>query len=179
MTTKSPARAAIATLLVCLLFSVSGLTPAGGGAIDTVYKTIGPHGEVRYSDQAPPTNRYQTFSFERLPAAPLPPASPAPTPPTEAVRPAPKRTVRHEPTPHQKGATELYSAEWCGYCRLAKAYLDGHNITYTVYDIDTSAGRAAYKELGTGGVPILVTPEKVVRGFSRASYDALFLSDNR
>jgi mycoredoxin len=30
----------------------------------------------------------------------------------------------------------LYSAPWCGYCRVAKRFLDEHGVTYTEINID-------------------------------------------
>jgi mycoredoxin len=30
----------------------------------------------------------------------------------------------------------LYSAPWCGYCRIAKRFLDEHGVAYTEINID-------------------------------------------
>lgn len=39
-------------------------------------------------------------------------------------------------------AVTLYATSWCGYCRIAKRFLDEHNIPYTEIDIDEDAEAA-------------------------------------
>jgi mycoredoxin len=36
----------------------------------------------------------------------------------------------------------VYSARWCPDCRVAKRFLETHNITYTEIDIETTPGAA-------------------------------------
>ena len=36
----------------------------------------------------------------------------------------------------------VYCAPWCGDCRVAKRWLDKHNIAYTEIDIETTPGAA-------------------------------------
>ncbi|HEY2394855.1 MAG TPA: glutaredoxin family protein [Rudaea sp.] len=68
----------------------------------------------------------------------------------------------------------LYSAMWCGYCRRAKAYLADHGIAYLNVDIDTDDGRAAFANVGSGGIPLLMSGKKRVRGFKAEGYDSFF-----
>jgi len=41
-------------------------------------------------------------------------------------------------------------------------------------DIDTSDGRAAFDGVGGGGVPVLMSGTKKVKGFTADGYDAFF-----
>ena len=151
-------------------------------AVDTVYQSVGPNGEVVYSDCPPAQgSSVSTRSFVRTPTAPPPITRPAVAPPARNAAAeasvsmhAASPTPPPQPTAHSENA-QLFSAQWCGYCRAAKAYLAAHHIAYEDYDIDTPAGRAAYESLGVrGGVPVIVWQDRKVRGFSRALYDALF-----
>jgi len=69
----------------------------------------------------------------------------------------------------------LYSAVWCGYCKLAKAWLGSKNIAYQLIDIDTKEGMASFAQAGGGkGVPLLLAGSQRVQGFSASAYDAVF-----
>ena len=61
----------------------------------------------------------------------------------------------------------IYSASWCGYCRLAKEYFKEHDITYTEYDVekDPEKGREAMEKSGQIGVPIIMIDNNVIVGF--------------
>ena len=78
------------------------------------------------------------------------------------------------PPPPPRNPVMLYSATWCGYCKRAKAYLAEHNIEYDNIDIDTADGRAAFDRAGKGGIPLLVSGRKRVRGFRPEGYDVFF-----
>jgi mycoredoxin len=36
----------------------------------------------------------------------------------------------------------VYSTTWCGYCRIAKRFLDEHHVSYTEVDIEADEGAA-------------------------------------
>jgi mycoredoxin len=40
----------------------------------------------------------------------------------------------------------LYSAPWCGYCRIAKRFLDENNVAYTEVNIDEDEDAARQVE---------------------------------
>lgn len=66
----------------------------------------------------------------------------------------------------------VYSAEWCGPCRMLKSAFEKENIDYTTIDIEACATEA--KAAGVRGVPtIVITKEnkKEVRivGFNPAT----------
>jgi glutaredoxin len=144
------------------------LAVAATAAEKTLYKAVGPDGQIIYSDKPPTQGRVEkTMKFENLPATPLPVARSAylewlkTRPSTAAAPPA--------------GDVHLFSAAWCGYCRRAKAWLGAKGVAYREFDVDTNAGMAAYAAAGGGkGVPLLVKGGQRVQGFAEAAYEAAF-----
>ncbi len=65
----------------------------------------------------------------------------------------------------------LFSADWCGHCRAAKAFFSANSIAYREVNVDSdTAGAAEFKRhYGGGGIPLTVAGEKTIRGFSAES----------
>jgi len=99
----------------------------------------------------------------------MPPPQPSQLSTRVESNPSATQPVRPPPPP-----VTLYSAVWCGYCRRAKAYLADHHIGYLNVDIDSPDGRAEFDGMGGGGVPLLMSGRKKVRGFKVEGYDAFF-----
>lgn len=74
----------------------------------------------------------------------------------------------------EAGETVLFAADWCPYCRAARAYLGERGIEYTEYNIETRKGRNAFREAGGGGIPLLVVDSRSIREYSEAAYDSFF-----
>lgn len=56
----------------------------------------------------------------------------------------------------------MYATSWCGDCRMAKRWLDQHNIAYDYIDIEQDDEAAAYITKVNGGtqsVPTIVFPD--------------------
>jgi mycoredoxin len=51
----------------------------------------------------------------------------------------------------------LYSASWCGYCRIAKRFLDDQQVPYIEIDIDQDEEAAKRVELWNNGDRIIPT----------------------
>ncbi len=141
---------------------------------DTVYKAIGPDGVVTYTDK-PPSDRTRTdtLEFRNLPSSPLP---------AEVLRfreqleKSAQGRIADARAP-RAGAVELFTANWCGHCKRAKAHLAAAQISYTEYDIENVEGMRAFIGAGgSGGVPLLVAGERRVQGYSPAAYDRLSAS---
>ena len=149
-----------------ILLLLGALSIAGA---QTLYKSVGPDGKTIYSDRPPADGRIEkTLKFENLPTSALPAASSSYV---EQLR----RMQAASARPSAATGLILYSAVWCGYCKLAKAYLESKGVSYQEVDIDTKTGIAALVQAGGGkGVPLLVAGEQRVQGFSAPAYDAFF-----
>ena len=61
----------------------------------------------------------------------------------------------------------LLSTDWCGYCKLAKTFLDRNRIQYVELNIEkTQEGMRLYKQMNGNGVPIVLVGDTTIRGFS-------------
>jgi len=140
----------------------------------TIYKTVGPDGRPVYSDRPPPKSvATQAIETEDAPSSPLPDSVLRYR--DELQKRMDKRLIEAAKPPAAVPA--LFVAEWCGYCRKAKAYLGEKGVAFREYDIDTPDGAQAFVAAGAGkGIPVLLWKGRVVRGFSSTAYDALFAS---
>lgn len=69
----------------------------------------------------------------------------------------------------------LYSAEWCGYCKKAKAFMNENNIRFTELDLDKSDEYIDQFEADGGeGIPYLVVGKRKVSGFNEEDYSKVF-----
>jgi len=138
----------------------------------TVYKTIDANGKTVYSDQAPAkeSKSNKTLNFADLPSSAVPESI------TRYRKELEKSMQARLAAPrHSSSQPILFSADWCGYCKKAKAYLAAKQINYQEYDIDTEAGKQAFVEsVGGGGIPVLLRNGQKTQGFSAAAYDAVF-----
>lgn len=147
------------------------LALAMSASADTVYKAVGPDGEITYSDKPPADRaRTNTLEFRNLPSSPLP---------AEVVRfrdqleKSAQGRISAARAP-RAGDVALFTAIWCGHCKRAKAHLAAAQINYIEYDIENIEGMRAFIGAGgSGGVPLLVAGDRRVQGYSAAAYDRL------
>jgi glutaredoxin-like YruB-family protein len=70
----------------------------------------------------------------------------------------------------------IYSTTWCGYCKMAKKYLDDKGITYADKNIETEpdAQVELIKKLNGDfrGVPVIDIDGQIILGFDRPKIDA-------
>ena len=70
----------------------------------------------------------------------------------------------------------IYSTTWCGYCKMAKQYLESKNIDFVEKNIEDDA--AAHAELMAKingdfrGVPVIDINGTIILGFDRPKIDA-------
>lgn len=68
----------------------------------------------------------------------------------------------------------VYTSNTCGYCTMAKEYLQSINVEYTEKNVSTDL--EARKELmaqGFMGVPVIFVDEEIVQGFDKTKLDEL------
>ena len=74
----------------------------------------------------------------------------------------------------------IYTAEWCQYCKSAKAYFDELGIDYSEYDIEKSRqAYLDYRNLGGSGLPLILVGDRKMTGFSRSGFQRLYSPDGR
>lgn len=82
--------------------------------------------------------------------------------------------------PVPEGSVVVYSAEWCGFCKKAKAWLASNDVPFIERDVEKQAGVAdelerklAQANVRGGGVPVIDWAGTVVLGFDQKRLQAL------
>jgi len=67
----------------------------------------------------------------------------------------------------------IYSAAWCGFCHMAKNYMDKLGVKYEDKDVerDRDAGPEAVKKSGQMGVPVIDVDGTIIVGFDKPALD--------
>jgi len=133
-------------LLLCLAL-------AAPAAQAEIYKVVGADGKVSYTDKEPQPNsgkteklKIQTYSG---------------TPTVSTYNGAVKRVT-------------ILSAQWCGVCTRAKAYMKDRKIAFEEWDIDQSEyARTKMNELGAKGVPVILVGKQKMVGFSAETLEEM------
>jgi len=132
-------------ILVALLLFYMQCVSANG-----VYKWVDSTGKTHFSDRAP--------SDAASKAVPLK-----------------VNSLGSGPSALDSGAgVVMYSTDWCGYCKKARAYFRANNITFTDHDIEKdSSAKREYDRLGGRGVPLILVGDKQMNGFSIGGFERL------
>ena len=139
-------------LLMALL-----LTLAAGAHAASFYKWQDASGQWHFSDQRPSGVEAQTGNVRTTPPA----ADTATTNRDPAPSPA-------EPKRRTNQRVVMYSTEWCGYCKKARAFFRKNRIAFSEYDIEKSAkAKRDHERNGGGGVPLILVGKQKVRGFDQ------------
>ena len=84
----------------------------------------------------------------------------------EEYKPVARRTSR------RNSGVILYYADWCGYCKKARRWLDERNIAYDLRDVDKSRyGKELAEVSGSKSVPVLSVGGEIIRGFNPDAYE--------
>jgi glutaredoxin len=80
----------------------------------------------------------------------------------------------------EKQQVTIYTTEWCGICKRAKAHMQKNKIAYKEFDIEKNAtGQRDYNKLNGNGVPIILVGKQRMDGFSPERFDQLLSGNNR
>ncbi len=68
----------------------------------------------------------------------------------------------------------IYSADWCGFCHMAKRYFDQLGIKYEDKNVerDIKFANEAVKKSGQMGIPVIDIDGTIIVGFDRPRIDA-------
>jgi len=68
----------------------------------------------------------------------------------------------------------VYTSNTCGYCHLAKDYLNENKIEFTEKNVSSDPqARKDLMSLGFMGVPVIFVDEEVIQGFDKDKLEAL------
>lgn len=148
-----------------------------------VYKWVDDKGRVHYSDEKPANETIQVETMDvsainideqghvvqkQIDAKKEAEAAAA----AEARK--KKKPSKPKPAPEAlaNAEVEIYTAPWCGYCKIAIAYLNEMGVPYQEYDIDADRESALrLKQLNKGGgIPFAIINGQNVKGWSEAAY---------
>lgn len=128
-----------------------------------IYRWTDAEGRVHYSDKPPRDARAKQVT------APVN-TIPAPAATRQAAQAA-------KPAATARASVKIYTAEWCGYCRKAKAQLNARGVPLQEVDVEASeSGRREFQQLGGRGVPVILVGERRMNGFDAEALDALLVN---
>lgn len=72
----------------------------------------------------------------------------------------------------------VYSADWCGFCHMAKSYFDKLGVKYTEKNVEQNPAFAqeAVEKSGQMGIPVIDMDGQIIIGFDRPKIDQILLS---
>ncbi len=72
----------------------------------------------------------------------------------------------------------VYSADWCGFCHMVKAYFDKLGVKYTEKNVEQNPKYAqeAVEKSGQMGIPVIDMDGEIIIGFDRPKIDHALLN---
>lgn len=67
----------------------------------------------------------------------------------------------------------IYTTVWCGFCKMAKKYMDDLGVEYEEKDVekDREAGAESVRKSGQMGVPVIDVNGTIIVGFNKHMLD--------
>ena len=74
----------------------------------------------------------------------------------------------------------IYTTVWCGFCKMAKKYMDQLGVKYEEKDVekDPTAAAEAVEKSGQMGVPVIDVNGKIIVGFDKPHLDEALSANN-
>ena len=74
----------------------------------------------------------------------------------------------------------IYTTTWCGFCKIAKKYMDEQGIKYEEKDVerDPTAASESVEKSGQMGVPVIDVEGTIILGFDKPRLDQAFAQHN-
>lgn len=139
-----------------------------------IYKWVDKNGVIHLKD-TPPPNFTPSMNIETIPiyeydsqeVQDSEPAAEKNTPDSNIAS-----SISVQPKKRKTPRVELYTTNWCFYCKKARGFFRSQGIVFTEYDIEKDKGAARRKErlARGGGVPLAVINGKVISGFNKTAY---------
>lgn len=108
-----------------------------------VYKWTDAQGRTQYSDSPPPAAKTTQLKLQTY-------TGPAQVSPAIGA---------------DSGVT-IYTTEWCGVCKRAKAFFKQNGVPFREWDVEkTDYGAAKFKQFGGSGVPLITVGSEKMMGF--------------
>ena len=127
-----------------ILLSLFLALPASAG----VYKWKDAQGRIQYSDSPPPAAKSTQLKLQSF------------TGPVQV-----SRAIEAD-----SGVT-IYTTEWCGVCKRAKAFFAQNGVPFREWDIEkTEFGAIKFQQLGGSGVPLITVGSEKMAGFDGSSF---------
>lgn len=128
-----------------------------------MYKWVDANGKTHYSDRPPADNVQQkdisTETYSSVEVRPIDPSV--------------FEFVLTDDSGNKK--VVMYSAEWCGVCKIAKQYFNNNDIAFRELDIDKSEkARRDYDKMKATGVPVILVGKQRMNGFSAANFEKMY-----
>ena len=69
---------------------------------------------------------------------------------------------------------DVYSADWCAFCRQAKSYFDSLGVKYTEKNVeqDPALAQESVDKSGQMGIPVIDIDGTIIVGFDKPKIDA-------
>lgn len=117
-----------------------------------VYKWTDAQGRIQYSDTPPPAAKASQLKLQTY------------TGPAQV-----SKAIGAD-----SGVT-LYTTEWCGVCKRAKAFMKQNGVPFREWDVEkTEYGAIKFRQLGGSGVPLITVGSEKMMGFDPDRFMALW-----
>lgn len=117
-----------------------------------VYKWKDAQGHTHYSDAPPPEARSTQLKLQSFSG------------PVQLGR-----------TSGADGGVTIYTTEWCGVCKRAKAFFRQNGVPFREWDVEKSDyGEVKFRQLGGRGVPVITVGAEMMTGFDADRFMALW-----